>query len=747
MVKRFTLLILAIIVALGSASANNLPELKLDIDKAINAVENGLPELPQKGSPTIQADKKYIFFTNLDPEYGFIAYYMILNNIPAYKDQFFTASFSDETFNQNNITDFDVAIFAMSGISFTAKTQSGNHTIIGKINEMLEAGKEVIIITFGGIYYQYDPASPGSIKSDDVDAFLSGVLGINYTGMIPQGYTQGNTFYMDTFLIVGSRHNSIIDSVTKGTSKYCNGGINNISPLAYVRSTESFTLDEKDMQFDIDHYDGYTSPALCGVRRNYNGSRIVLWSYPFPVVAGFNAQEAMLKGAMDWVLAEDRVPGALFEFISNSKVDFGIVDPGESREIELEFANIGATTLTVSDIYLDWNEEGAYKITSGGSTPINIESYESHKLTVEFTPPAEEDYPAFLVIENNSDNRSSAEFDLSGSGGKRNGAYWTTNIENDKIDFGYAKQFDYVDVDIIIENIGQVELIVNYYDFDAGQDDAFDVRLNDYYPITIEAGETFKQTIRFVPLTEGVTYTGSIKYNTNASNGSEWKIEFIGREGMTPGARIQTSMDNQHKINFSKVIPNETKTETFGIINVGNIPLNIFSFAVDNQDHNAFKVTSDYEFPIVVTSDDSISVDVSFTPTTPNEIYQGTLAINSNAVNEDPFEISLYGIADNAGSVPSEASSTDGLITLSASPNPAINFINVDYTLIANRDLSVEMYLMDISGKRVMDVFNTVKYAGEYQQNIDLNNLASGQYFIIITTQSSVAKLPIIVVK
>ncbi|MBC8320962.1 MAG: T9SS type A sorting domain-containing protein [Bacteroidetes bacterium] len=74
-------------------------------------------------------------------------------------------------------------------------------------------------------------------------------------------------------------------------------------------------------------------------------------------------------------------------------------------------------------------------------------------------------------------------------------------------------------------------------------------------------------------------------------------------------------------------------------------------------------------------------------------------------------------------------------ITIVASPNPANNFVNIDYTLISNGRVWID--LLDVNG-RVLKQYNDGKMTrGTYSQKIDISGLNPGMYIIKLQVNSS----------
>lgn len=72
------------------------------------------------------------------------------------------------------------------------------------------------------------------------------------------------------------------------------------------------------------------------------------------------------------------------------------------------------------------------------------------------------------------------------------------------------------------------------------------------------------------------------------------------------------------------------------------------------------------------------------------------------------------------------------LMSFSVQPNPANDVLNVKYEL--NDPTLTQISIIDLTGRKMMEVINEVESKGPHQQNIRLINLASGIYMLNFTT-------------
>ena len=72
-------------------------------------------------------------------------------------------------------------------------------------------------------------------------------------------------------------------------------------------------------------------------------------------------------------------------------------------------------------------------------------------------------------------------------------------------------------------------------------------------------------------------------------------------------------------------------------------------------------------------------------------------------------------------------------INFSMMPNPASDVLNVSYDL--DKSSAVAITIVDLTGRRIMNVLNENQTIGKHNQTIRLNNLASGIYLLNFSTE------------
>ncbi len=84
-------------------------------------------------------------------------------------------------------------------------------------------------------------------------------------------------------------------------------------------------------------------------------------------------------------------------------------------------------------------------------------------------------------------------------------------------------------------------------------------------------------------------------------------------------------------------------------------------------------------------------------------------------------------------------------ITLNVRPNPSRQNTAISYALSVADNVSVKLYSVD--GRLVQNVYNGLRDAGAYTENIDARQLANGTYFVVLETSDQKISKSLVVVR
>lgn len=294
---------------------------------------------------------------------------------------------------------------------------------------------------------------------------------------------------------------------------------------------------------------------------------------------------------------------------------------------------------------------------------------------------------------------------------------------------------------LVISNTGDKDLTINSItlDSDFDPDGVFTIKSGGSpNPIILTPGQTRDLVLNFVP--KGAKkYIGSLSVKSNSVNDNDMLISLTG-EGVSVGAAKITA--TKSTIRYNNVLLGKAPIADVDITNDGVADLVVSSIAITDDAEGVFTITAGSD-PLTLASNESHTITVKFTPKA-EKTYTGNVTIVSNAANTAELKVALQGTA--VTTVPEEVTSTDGVINLKVSPNPMSTNGVITYNISSNEPVPFNMYLVDMTGRRVADLVNTVTNGLQTLQ-FDASNINSGTYFIVAGANSSVAKLPFIIKK
>lgn len=313
-------------------------------------------------------------------------------------------------------------------------------------------------------------------------------------------------------------------------------------------------------------------------------------------------------------------------------------------------------------------------------------------------------------------------------------------FSNSSLDFDVVNVGESADQTMTIKNTGDEDLVVTKMEMDADfdPDGVFKFKSGNGVPVTLAPGETINVVVSFAPV-DADSYLGNITIESNSVVDGTYLISLDGIGRVSQGAIIES---DKTTLNFSNVESGSSRMGDVVIYNTGNVDLDISKIEIANNSNNAFSIIAGGDAGSIAPDGDR-TITVKFAPTNDGD-HTGDLVITSNAANDDgEYTIQLVGSAFS--SVPEEVTSTDGMITLKATPNPMGYNGVITYTLKSNGDYN--MYLVDLSGRVVTNFVNASVISGTHTFDFNTSSLSSGTYVIVSQLGNSVVKLPIIISK
>ena len=107
----------------------------------------------------------------------------------------------------------------------------------------------------------------------------------------------------------------------------------------------------------------------------------------------------------------------------------------------------------------------------------------------------------------------------------------------------------------------------------------------------------------------------------------------------------------------------------------------------------------------------------------------------------------VYGDGEEEGGIIQKASTSIPSLagSLSIAPNPVVDIANINYTLLAETPVHLELY--NAQGQRIQILSEGVRGKGEHTLQYDTKHLASGMYFVHLKLGDQVVTVPLTIVR
>ncbi len=194
-------------------------------------------------------------------------------------------------------------------------------------------------------------------------------------------------------------------------------------------------------------------------------------------------------------------------------VDFETVPVLNQKTLEIDVTNVGRAKLTVSNLALA-KDDGIFRLMT---RPEEVESGETEKLVVVFTPQAEQPYEDTLTFETNDQEHPTVTVKLVGVGSTRA----IVEVSPAMLDFGRVAECGSTVLLLAIQSKGTADLVINDIGFADGSSPAFTFVGSTRTPAVVKTVDAnglpgeIQLTVRVtVPAGSEGTLTGGIRLST-----------------------------------------------------------------------------------------------------------------------------------------------------------------------------------------------------------------------------------------
>lgn len=410
-------------------------------------------------------------------------------------------------------------------------------------------------------------------------------------------------------------------------------------------------------------------------------------------------------------------------------LDFGTVNVGDSKDLEIYLKNIGDAPLVLDDLSFVKAASSFDFVTD--IDPQIIVSGDSIKLMIRFTPENRNDFKTELSVASNAANKRLLDIFATGFNPEP-----LIEVDSEIVTFDTVYVGNSEDKAIMISNIGEKNLVINSISILGANNNLFLIS-NVEFPLTIPAGEFADVTLRFEPITWG-NFTAQLEINSNAYNEPK-KIIDIEAIGDGPKAVFDLS---KKLFLFGKVPITKTKSFEFDIENEGDGELKVDDIYFTG-DTEVFSI-NDITFPILIEPEGTYPLTISFNPIDMIS-YDGYIYFVSNSYPESEAKFYMSGTGvDSAGAV--SYNDIEGL-SLQVIPNPILLKAQLVYENSSLIGKKVNVFISDISGRKVKDLFNGTLYQGITREEFDVQDINSGTYLLTVISGNNILVEPIIILK
>ncbi len=254
-----------------------------------------------------------------------------------------------------------------------------------------------------------------------------------------------------------------------------------------------------------------------------------------------------------------------------------------------------------------------------------------------------------------------------------------------------------------------------------------------FIPFSIDPGDSAKTTVMFSP--DSIrNYRASI-YVLSSDTSGPGIVRLVGK-GIAEAEPVLTL--SVEELDFGEIYNNQTKQMEFDITNSGNAPLMVAVLMMKGKDADVFSLPN-ISLPLNLEPGDTASVLVEFVPVDAGD-FNARIIIGSNA-SEEPIVLAVTGKSLGPNSVLEDSN----IKSLSLTPNPASETINIQFELEQVSLEETHLYIVDLSGNKVKSIDNNQGIAGGQNLTIDINELPAGKYFLIIESGGKFGNYPLII--
>ncbi|UCE20328.1 MAG: choice-of-anchor D domain-containing protein [Gemmatimonadota bacterium] len=328
--------------------------------------------------------------------------------------------------------------------------------------------------------------------------------------------------------------------------------------------------------------------------------------------------------------------------------DFGEVDVGQIADEDFLIYNRGTAELTIDSLKA---QPDAFTF-FGPDFPETVAPGDSFALSVSFAPTFMGEISGDLTLFSDDPDEGEFMVFLSGVGAAPKIESSATSYIFGRVKLGESETWEF-----LISNVGTRDLIIESVEPDTSD---YAVTVEEEFPLILEPGEDIVVGVIFQPSAVGMI-SGRLIIRSNDPEQASLHVTLLGH-GAEPDIDLSATL-----LDFMSVALGNASERTLTVRNIGEADLVLTDIHTDNGDFTVSGLT----LPVTVEKRDSMTVTVTFTPTTVGAI-QGSLIVASDDPDEPLISVDLLG----EGVPPARLTLGNGHGTPESEDNPVFLFLD-----------------------------------------------------------------------
>jgi uncharacterized membrane protein len=316
--------------------------------------------------------------------------------------------------------------------------------------------------------------------------------------------------------------------------------------------------------------------------------------------------------------------------------DFGDVEAGKSRLLELSIINAGTADLTLQRVEITPATVKAFIMQGLEDLPVTVKHGTTWSTQIKFSPSEPTTLTATLHLYSDATNTSDLTVALTGTGATI--PMPLLEVDPSALAFGEVQVGKNRTLGMRLTNAGTAPLMVDQVEITPATLSAITVQGVPTLPVMVAAGASLPLQLTFAP-TEATTVLGSLHLGSDAASNPDQMVALTGIGAEVPLPLIEIS---PLALAFSAVQVGTARTLGLSLTNAGTAPLTVETVTVMPETLSTMSVHDVPALPVTVAAGASLPLQLTFAPTEATTVL-GSLHLESNASNTSELAVNLSG--------------------------------------------------------------------------------------------------------